>query len=154
MKLNGLTNKEVAKGLLVSEPTLYAWAKDNPEFKHALEDSGDFIDQLVEGSLLKRALGFTYTEVEEKHMVTGRIQKKVTHKTVLPDTTAIIFWLKNRKRDQWKDRWEFTGKDGGPIQLSVEDVDQKLKEKFNIIDAEVIDAIVEGKEVKQIEEGE
>lgn len=76
------------------------------------------MDCEVENALLKRALGYQYeetiTEIEE--VPTGKldsngkpIMKQVKHikkitKTALPDTTAQIFWLKNRRADRWKDK--------------------------------------------------
>ena len=63
------------------------------------------MDIKVENALLTRALGYTYVEVIEDF---GTVSKRVT-KTVLPDTTAQIFWLKNRRPDKWRDRPEPTG---------------------------------------------
>ena len=76
------------------------------------------VDIEVENALLKRALGYEYEEVttEIEEMPTGKIDKdgkpiikqkkhiRKTTKMVLPDVTAQIFWLKNRKPDQWREK--------------------------------------------------
>ena len=58
------------------------------------------VDRQVENALLKRALGYQYDEIT---LEDGIETKRVT-KEVIPDTTAQIFWLKNRKPDQWRDK--------------------------------------------------
>ena len=63
----------------------------------------------MENALLKRALGYeaeeTTTEIrEENGKKTKYIKKTMRH--VLPDTTAQIFWLKNRRPDKWRDKHE------------------------------------------------
>ena len=64
----------------------------------------------VENALLKKALGYTYEEVTEdvETLTNGkqRTLKRTVTKIVPPDTTAAIFWLKNRKPAQWRDRPE------------------------------------------------
>ena len=62
------------------------------------------MDIQVENALLKRALGYDYTE--EKVEVSEKDGRKVTQtvKHVAPDTTAQIFWLKNRRPDRWRDK--------------------------------------------------
>lgn len=60
----------------------------------------------VENALLKRALGYEY--MEERVEISEKDGRKViqTTKTVPPDTTAQIFWLKNRRPDKWRDKPE------------------------------------------------
>ena len=88
--------------------TLYEWKKKYPEISEALKKGKEVIDRQVENALLKRALGYEYEEVkqiiekDEKGKDRKRIEKTV--KQVAPDTTAQIFWLKNRKPDEWRDR--------------------------------------------------
>ena len=63
------------------------------------------VDFEVENALYKRAVGFEYEEVETLYEeVNGEKKKKVKRikRTALPDTSAIIFWLKNRKPEQWR----------------------------------------------------
>ena len=53
---------------------------------------------------MKRAIGYEYEEVSEKYESGMMTEKKITKKQVVPDVTAQIFWLKNRRPDKWKDK--------------------------------------------------
>lgn len=74
------------------------------EISEALKKGKEVVDIQVENALLKRALGYEYTE--ERIEVSEKDGRKVvqTVKTVLPDTTAQIFWLKNRVPAKWRDK--------------------------------------------------
>ena len=101
MARSGLTNEQIAFQLHISALTLSRWGKKYISVANSLREGRDYIDSLVEDSLLKRARGFEYTVVEEKEGTGG--YTKVIHKYQSPDTTAIIFWLKNRRPDSWRD---------------------------------------------------
>ncbi|MGQ7112292.1 hypothetical protein ACUOFC_32080 [Escherichia sp. TWPC-MK] len=66
-------------------------------------------DREVENALFKRATGYTYEEViverEEKDGAFQSVETKRVKRQVPPDSTAIIFWLKNRKPQAWRDRF-------------------------------------------------
>lgn len=70
------------------------------------------VDVEVENALLKRALGYEYDEITRERAFdpeTGEarmVETKRVTKQVLPDTTAQIFWLKNRRPDLWRDKTE------------------------------------------------
>lgn len=70
------------------------------EISEALKRGKEVIDRQVENALLKRALGYKYYEVT----IEGGVETKRVTKEVVPDTTAQIFWLKNRKPDVWRDK--------------------------------------------------
>ncbi len=99
---DGLTNEQIAKNIGITTSTFYEWKKKELEFSEALKKGKEVIDFEVENALLKRALGYEY---EEETYENGILTKKVK-KQVAPDTTAQIFWLKNRKPNNWKDRVE------------------------------------------------
>ena len=105
---DGLTDEQIAHNIGIVSSTLYEWKKKYPEISEALKKGKEVIDRQVENALLKRALGYEYEEVkqiiekDEKGKDRKRIEKTV--KQVAPDTTAQIFWLKNRKPDEWRDR--------------------------------------------------
>lgn len=67
----------------------------------------EIVDIKVENALLKRALGYRYTEVKKEGTVNsiknGTAKVTVTEKTMPPDVAAIIFWLKNRKPEVWRE---------------------------------------------------
>lgn len=115
MARSGLTETEIAAELKINPSTLTRWKQKYPDIVQALNESRNFVDSLVEDSLLKRALGYEYEEakmVATQDGKTRRVEK--TKRAVPPDVTAQIFWLKNRQPDKWRDKreHELTGKDG------------------------------------------
>lgn len=99
---DGLTHEQIASNMGVSESTLYNWKNDHLEILEALKRGREVADYEVENALFKRATGFRYVEVTKEG---GVVTKEVT-KEVAPDTTAAIFWLKNRKPSEWRDKQE------------------------------------------------
>ena len=99
---DGLTDEQIAKNIGIATSTFYEWKKKELEFSEALKKGKEVIDFEVENALLKRALGYEY---EEETYENGILTKKVK-KQVAPDTTAQIFWLKNRKKEQWREKVE------------------------------------------------
>ena len=99
---SGLTDEQIAKNIGINRTTLYDWKKKETNIADALKKGKEVIDFEVENALLKRALGYEY---EEETYENGILTKKVK-KHVAPDTTAQIFWLKNRKPNTWKDKVE------------------------------------------------
>ena len=109
---DGLTNEQIAHNMGISISTFKLWKKNNETFANFLKKSKDVADREVENALFKRAKGFEYTETTEERVfnpIKNKFEMVVTkkvNKVVLPDTTAQIFWLKNKKPDVWRDRRE------------------------------------------------
>ena len=103
---DGLTNEQIAHNIGIRSKTLYEWINKFSVIGDALKRGKEVVDIEVENSLLKRALGYTYDETtREISKETGQlVVTKVVTKQVVPDTTAIIYWLKNRKPKQWRDK--------------------------------------------------
>lgn len=101
---DGLTDKEIAEKIGINPATLYDWKKKYDEISEALKRGKEVVDRMVENALLKRALGYQYDEVKEKREGGILTERTVTRKEVVPDTTAQIFWLKNRKPEMWRDK--------------------------------------------------
>lgn len=101
---DGLTDEQIAHNMGIATGTLYAWKKVHREISEALKRGKDVVDIEVENALLKRALGYEYTE--ERVEVSDKDGRKViqTTKHVVADTAAQIFWLKNRRPDKWRDK--------------------------------------------------
>ncbi|MEE9356524.1 MAG: helix-turn-helix domain-containing protein [Methylococcaceae bacterium] len=125
-KIFGADDKKLAKFLEVCKSTITTWKKKHPEFLASIKKGKDFYDtNEVEGSLLRRALGYKVTEthkvLDEK---TGEIITKEVIKHVVSDT-AILFWLKNRNPKRWRDikAMEITGRDGRPLQTQQVPID-------------------------------
>lgn len=99
---DGLTDKQISKNIGISESTLNDWKKKFPEFSESLKQSKEIADRQVENALRKTALGFYY----EEDMVTNQGDVVRVKKYSKPNTTAQIFWLKNRKPADWRDKQE------------------------------------------------
>ena len=121
MAQKGLTDAQISQELHISEATLNNWKNRHSEFLESIKKGKDMIDVLAEGSLLKRALGFDYEEVTKIRNKEGKlVMFKKVKKHMASDVTALIFWLKNRKPNDWRDRKEISGIDGNPIKLEIE----------------------------------
>ena len=109
---DGLTEEQIAEKIGISRSTLSSWKEKYSDILDSLKRGKEIIDRQVENALLKRALGYEYDETTKeavKDPNTGEINMKTTkivRKQVIPDTTAQIFWLKNRKPDKWRDKQE------------------------------------------------
>lgn len=121
---DGLSDEQIAKNIGISTSTLYEWKKKYSEFSEALKRGKEVIDRQVENALLKRALGYEYEEVkqiiekDENGKDRKRIEKTIKH--VAPDTTAQIFWLKNRKPHEWRDKRDIEHK--GSLEVKNDDI--------------------------------
>lgn len=104
---DGLTDEQIATNIGITAKTLYDWKKKYSNICEALKRGKDVVDRQVENSLLRRALGYEYEEVKKKFEGGVITEKTVTKKEVIPDVTAQIFWLKNRKPDKWRDKPDY-----------------------------------------------
>lgn len=103
---DGLTDEQIAKNIGIATSTFYEWKKKELEFSEALKKGKEVIDFEVENALLKKALGYTITIKEEKLDRDGCVHTLEKDVHIPPDTTAQIFWLKNRKKEQWREKVE------------------------------------------------
>lgn len=97
---DGLTDEQIAKNMGITRKTLSEWKCKYSDIGDTLKKGKEVVDIEVENALLKRALGYRYDEIT---LEDGIETKRVT-KEVVPDTTAQIFWLKNRRPDKWRDK--------------------------------------------------
>lgn len=98
----GLTDEQIASNMGICRDTLNEWKKKFPVISDTLKVSKEVADFQVENALYKRAIGCTIKE--EKLTKYGEV---VELKREIPgDVTAQIFWLKNRKPSEWKDKRE------------------------------------------------
>ena len=107
----GLTNPEIAKELGISLRTLTNWQNRHPAVQESLKYGKDLADAVVEDSLYQRAVGFSYTEkkIISKPGDDGDlavVKEEETLKRALPETLAMIFWLKNRQPQRWREKQE------------------------------------------------
>ena len=92
---DGLADKEIIHNMGIKKSAFYNWKKRFPQFAEALKEGKDVPDRKVENALYKKALE--------------------------GDTTAIVFWLKCRKPDQWRERKDISLEGQVPVVL-VDDV--------------------------------
>ena len=132
----GLTDAQIAKNMGIAYVTLYDWKNRFPKFANALKKTKEIVDAEVENKLFKRAMGY---EVEEEEVREIRnddgemvvVSRKKTKKHIPPDVTAIIFWLKNRRADTWREKQEvkFEGDEETKEQLkAITDAMAKIRE--------------------------
>lgn len=109
---DGLTDKEIAKEIGISKQTFYDWQKKYPDFSDSIKKNKEVADRSVEDALFRKATGYKTKEIireRQWNRTTGQyelVTVKEVEKDVAPDTTAQIFWLKNRKPETWRDKRE------------------------------------------------
>ena len=118
--LLGATDKDLARNFEVDEATVNRWKEDHPEFCKSLKAGKEEADAVIASKLFHRAKG--YSHPEDKIFNDNGIPLVVpTTKHYPPDATSMIFWLKNRQPQKWRDKQEheLSGKDGAPIEIDL-----------------------------------
>jgi hypothetical protein len=115
----GATDVELAEFFAVSRSTISTWKTRHAAFHDALLAGKSDADDRVEKSLYQCAVGYSHPDVHISHYQ-GAVTVTPITKHYPPNTTAAIFWLKNRRRDAWREKidHEHTGKDGGPVAIA------------------------------------
>jgi hypothetical protein len=107
---DGLNDEQIAHNIGINVSTLYAWKVKYKDFSEALKRGKEVVDILVENALLKSAMGYKFDEVVQERIYnpeTGEseiVEVKRTTKDVQPNPTSLIFWLKNRQPEKWRDK--------------------------------------------------
>lgn len=114
---DGLTDEQIAKNLGISIRTFYEYKEKYPQFLQSLKRGKEIVDREVENALLKKAIGgkekilkpmkiknVIYSDAGKKLKESEEIVMIEEEVLIIPDTTAQIFWLKNRKPDVWRDK--------------------------------------------------
>lgn len=116
----GLTDEQIANNMGIGKTTLYDYKNKYPKFANALKKGKEVVDFEVENALLKRALGYNVEEYK-KELVNGELQiTEIKQKHIKPDTTAMIYWLKNRMPKYWNEG-------------RLEDSDEKLEQFIDAV---------------------
>ena len=106
---DGLTDDDIAARCGISPGTLTLWKRRYPGIADTLRSGRDVTDYMAENALLKRALGYDYTEETwefKPNKETGIGEMQLTKKQVKhlqPDVSALQFWLKKRRKHVWGD---------------------------------------------------
>lgn len=137
---DGLTDEQIAKNIGINVKTLWTWKNTYDPICKALKKGKEVVDIEVENALFKKALGFK--ETVRKPQKVKRVMYKNGKKEreweeiieaeedvfVPPDTTAQIFWLKNRKPEDWRDK-----RDIDTSKESLDQLDKVLKEIGGVV---------------------
>lgn len=120
---NGDTDQIVADRIGINVGTLYEWKNRYPEINEALKRGKEVIDLEVENKLFKRAMGYEVEEEKTYISESGGVitkRKEITKKHIPPDTTAQIFWLKNRRPEFWRDRQDMNISSDDPVSVVID----------------------------------
>ena len=130
---DGLSNQQIAHNIGITEETYYKWQKKYAEFSEAIKKGKEVVDREVENSLNKRANGFTQIVKKVKFTRGGEMIEYEEEVYFPPDTTALIFWLKNRKPAEWRDKQDFDLNHKGKVESSVNHTfsRERLRELLN-----------------------
>ena len=101
---DGLTDEQIARKIGIAPKTLYQWIVRFGQIGNAIKKGKAPVDFEVENALLKRALGYDYKEIIKEIDNNGKQHVREITKHMPPDVGAAVFWLKNRRRDKWRDR--------------------------------------------------
>lgn len=107
---DGLSETQIAENLGISFASFRRYKKISPTIATVLKNGKEVADREVENALYKNATGYEYEETTEERKFNPTTQQfemvvtKIVHKKVLPQTPAQIFWLKNRKPTEWRDK--------------------------------------------------
>lgn len=127
----GLIIKEVSKRLGISVRSFYRYQNEYEELGNIVIESKAIADYRVEESLFRRAVGYDYDETKVVVDDDGKKRVEKSRKHMPPNVAAIIFWLKNRMPDKWKQNVQ------SPPNMDVEDdgfleaLDGKIEEVWD-----------------------
>ena len=147
---DGLTDEQIAEKMGIGTTTLYRWKDEYREIRESLKKGKEVVDRLVENDLLKKATGEVRTlrkpiKVKEVLYENGkrlaereRIEYAEEEVYIPPDTTAQIFWLKNRKPEEWRDKRNVESKiefeDDGFLEALRADMESKKDEVVDFVE--------------------
>lgn len=118
---DGMTDEQIAVNMGISARTLYRWKLQYCRICQALKKGKDVADREIENALFKRAKGYDVTETKIKTKNGVVIEKTEITKHIPGDTTAQIFWLKNRKPEYWGGGEKFTNEEETEVHIYVPD---------------------------------
>lgn len=116
-------DSQIAEFLGIEVSTLNNWKNKHPSFMESLTKAKEIIDNEVVSALFKRAVGYKKKEIKafchEGCVVTEQIEVEVD-----PNPTAMIFWLKNRDPNRWKDKQDI--EHSGESTIKIEKIEEEL----------------------------
>jgi len=128
--LTGFTDVQLADFFEVNPDTIYEWKKVHEEFSESLKEGKQIADGEVAKSLYHRAKGYSHKNVHVSNYQ-GEITLTELTKHYPPDTTACIFWLKNRQPNLWRDKRELAIDDDRDVEdFNIDELKQILSDSL------------------------
>lgn len=121
---SGATEEQICKNLGISQQTFYKYKQENTEFSEFLIKGRQNLVEQLRGALIKKALGFDYSESKvTTKVVDGQEQTttEITTKAALPDVAALNLCLKNYDPENWAN---------DPQALKLKEKELELKQKI------------------------
>lgn len=109
---DGLTDEEIARKMGINRQTLYKWMNKYGDISDSIKSNKEVADRAVEQALFRKATGYKIKEVTRERRINPLTREpemvviKEIEKEVPPETAAQVFWLKNRKPTEWRDKRE------------------------------------------------
>ena len=128
---DGLTNEQIAHNMGIAYSTLKEWKNKYSAISATLKKGKEIVDREVENALLKKAFGYNaqvnktfkvkeiYYDDKGRRCEKEKLVTAVDEVHIPSDTTAIIFWLKNRKPEQWRDKVANDERDLAPPNINI-----------------------------------
>lgn len=143
----GLTDAEIAKRLGVAARTFTNYKRKHKDLMKVIIEGKSIADYRVEDALYKRALGYQADETTRERKFNKDTQEyetvitKIVTKEIVADPTSMIWWLKNRKPETWRDRQEINIDGKLDIEtkyshLSDEDLEKEVNKMKKVLDNE------------------
>lgn len=128
--LLGATDERIADFFDVSTTTLNNWKHEYPEFLASIKAGKEEADAVIAQSLFHRAKGYSHDAVKIFNQA-GEIIEAPYTEHYPPDTTAAIFWLKNRQPRNWRDKQDIEHSGNIGREMSDEDLDDAIAKRMN-----------------------
>jgi hypothetical protein len=142
----GATDIEIADFFGVNPATIHRWKHNHPEFCESIKLGKEALDERVSRSLYHRAVGYSFDAEKIQVLRDGEVVRVPYREHVPPDTTAMIFWLKNRRPKEWRDVHKHeVGGPGDFDRLTNQELELKI-----INDAKALGATPEALEVLRL----
>lgn len=113
----GATDIEIADFFGVDKATINRWKAEYPEFCASVKSGKGMADERVERSLFARAIGYEHDDVDIR-VIEGKVVQTAIRKHYPPDSTAGIFWLKNRRGELWRDKQNVEHSGGVTVEIT------------------------------------
>ncbi len=137
---DGLTDEDIAKNIGISRTTLHEWKKRFPNILNTLKKGKEVADRMVENALFQNAIGKVYKvkkpiKVKEVIYENGKRVKEVEkvmyaeeEVVIPPQTAAQIFWLKNRKSQDWREKQDISVSDNTSQKEKIDTISSILEQ--------------------------